>query len=126
MGDFGLDKIHIIDLLIRCVVGVFEEERKDRQDVIINITLHADLSAGCRSDDLEDTVDYKSIKKRILSALDGSSYMLIERMAERISEICLSDPRVKAAEVKVEKPGALRFARSVAVQITRFQKGFDA
>ena len=113
------DKIHILDLLLRCVVGVTEDERREKQDVNINITLEADLSEGCRSDRIEDTVDYKTIKKNVIALVENSEFHLLERLAERIADVCLSDPRVVRAQVFVEKPGALRFARSVGVEIVR-------
>jgi len=113
------DKIHIRDLHLRCIVGIYQEERREKQDIVINITLYVDLRAAGRSDRMEDTVDYKQIKKRIIALVEGSSCFLLERLAERIAGICLQDPRVRRAVVTVDKPGALRFARSVAVEITR-------
>lgn len=120
-GDH-LDKIHIRDLLQRCVIGIYDEERRDKQDVVINITLHADLRKAGQTDDIDDTVDYKAIKKNVVAMVDGSSFLLVERLAERIAEICLKDARVRQANVRVAKPGALRFARTVEVDITRTQE----
>ena len=114
-----MDKILIIDLLVHCVIGVNEDERRDKQDVIINLTLYADLHKPGKSDKFEDTVDYRSIKKQVISAVENSSYYLIEALAERIAEICLKNPLVQKVRVTVEKPAALRFARSVGVEITR-------
>jgi FolB domain-containing protein len=122
MAENTLDRIHIIDLLLRCVVGITEEERRDRQDVIINVTLHADLALACASDDISDAVDYKAVKKSIIMLLEREKFELIEAMAEKIAQACLDDQRVRRADVKVEKPGALRFAKSVAVEISRFNE----
>ena len=122
MPEPHLDRIHIRDLLQRCIIGIYDEERRDKQDVVINITLHADLRQAGQSDDIQDTVDYKAIKKQVIAMVDGSAFLLVERMAERIAEICLSDPRVAQVDVRVAKPGALRFARTVEVDITRTQK----
>lgn len=119
MGSETLDRIHIRDLLIRCVVGVYEEERRDARDVILNLTLHADLRAACRSDALEETLDYKAIKKRLKVRLEASSFFLVERLAQEAADLCLEDERVRRVEVTVDKPGALRFARSVAVSLVR-------
>jgi len=113
------DQIHIRDLHLRCVIGIYEEERRTKQDVMINVTLYADCRAAGRSDRIEDTVDYKAIKKRVIAMVEASDYFLVERLAERITELCLEDGRVHAARVVVDKPGALRFARSVAVEIVR-------
>ena len=67
-----LDRIHIRDLQARCIIGIYPDERVNKQDVIVNITLHVDLRAASVSDKLEDTVDYKTMKKRILAAVEDS------------------------------------------------------
>jgi D-erythro-7,8-dihydroneopterin triphosphate epimerase len=121
-GKPPLDRIHILDLKLRCIVGVFAEERREKQDVILNLTLYADLRKAGRSDELADTVDYKTIKKKVIALVEASSYQLVERLAERVAEVCLEDRRVKKVEVFLEKPGALRFARSVGVAIARERK----
>ncbi len=113
------DRIHIRDLLQRCVIGIYDEERRDKQDVVINITLHADLRKAGQTDDIEDTVDYKTIKKHVIAMVENSSFLLVERLAQRIAEICLENPQVERVDVQVAKPGALRFARTVDVDITR-------
>ena len=116
---FRMDKIMIKDLLVRTIIGASEEERRDRQDVFINVTLWADLRKAGRSDRLEDTLNYRTVNKRILSMLEDTPFHLVEAMAEKISELCLDISGVKRVQVRVEKPGALRFARSVGVEITR-------
>jgi len=113
------DRIHIRDLALRCIVGIEPEERRERQDVLINITMHADLRWAGRTDDIADTVDYKAVKLAVIAEVEGSSYYLVERLAERIAEICLSHSGVAAVRVLVEKPGALRFARTVGVEVFR-------
>lgn len=117
--DRQLDVIYIRDLVVRCIIGIYPEERREKQDITINIALRADLGGACASDCLEDTVDYKSVKKRVIAFVENSECLLIERLAQRIAEICLETPRVESVTVTVDKPGALRFARSVAVEITR-------
>ena len=118
----GLDRIHIRDLLLRCRIGVEEEERAKRQDVVLNLVIHADLSAGARSDRIEETISYRTLKKAIIAALDEDSFHLLEHLAERVAEVCLAAEGVVRVEVVADKPGALRFARSVAVEIVR-EKG---
>jgi dihydroneopterin aldolase/D-erythro-7,8-dihydroneopterin triphosphate epimerase len=119
MDDGNADKIHIRDLMCRCIVGIYPEERREKQDVVINISMWAEYQAACKSDDIEDTVDYKSIKKRVIAMVEDSSFNLLERLAQEIADICLENRRVKRVSVMVDKPGALRFARSVAVEIVR-------
>jgi len=119
MDSDGLDRIHIRDLRLRCIIGVNPEERRAKQDVDIQITLYADLHQAGKTDRIEDTVDYKAIKLRVVDAVESSSHLLLERLAERIAEICLAETAVRQARVLVEKPGALRFARTVGVEIVR-------
>jgi FolB domain-containing protein len=114
-----MDKLYIRDLKTRCIVGINDDERINKQDVIINVVIHGDLSVPCHSDRIEDTIDYKGIKKRIIAMVEDSSFGLIERLAEEVASICLSDSRVCRADVTIDKPGALRYARSVAVEISR-------
>ena len=114
-----MDRILIKDLAVRCVLGINDDERREKQDVLINVVLEADLRRAGKSDDFADTVDYRAIKKEIYAMAEGSEYFLVEALAERVAEICVKRPGVASAVVTVEKPAALRFARSVAVEITR-------
>jgi len=114
-----LDRIHIRDLQVRCIIGINADERVKRQDVIINVTLEADLRRACATDDIADTVDYKAIKTDIAQMVEASDYFLLERLAERVAGICLKANGVQRARVLIEKPGALRFARSIGVEIVR-------
>lgn len=118
----GLDRIYIRDLALRCIIGIEAHERAQQQDVVINMTLHADLREAGRSDKIEDTVNYKTIKRKVVDLVENSSCLLVERLAQEIANVCLLEPRVQRVEVTVDKPGALRFAKSVAVQIVR-QRG---
>jgi FolB domain-containing protein len=114
-----MDKILIKDLLARCIIGINDEERRDKQDVIINITLTADLKKACKTDRFDDTVDYRFIKKMIFNMVESSQFFLIEALAENITSLCLDVSGVTGVLVSVEKPSALRFARSVGVEIYR-------
>jgi dihydroneopterin aldolase/D-erythro-7,8-dihydroneopterin triphosphate epimerase len=113
------DRVFIRDLTIRCIVGIDEQERREKQEVLVHITMHTDLRKAGRTDALEDTVDYRAIKKRILRLAEESRFRLIEALAQSIADECLRDERVEQVEVVVEKPGALRFARTAGVQIVR-------
>ena len=119
--DRPLDRITIHELTTRTFVGFNPWEREKQQEVCITVSLHADLSAACRSDRVEDTVDYKAVKTQILNLVENNRFDLIEKMAQDIAEACLAEPRVMRADVTVNKGGALRFARSVEAAITRFK-----
>jgi FolB domain-containing protein len=121
MNRHALDKIYIRELRGRCILGVYQEEREKEQEVEINLTMYADLSKPCVSDQITDTIDYKGVKQDILALVQSSQFFLVERLAGSIAELVLRHPRVMAVDVTVDKPGALRFARSVAVQIHRRQ-----
>jgi dihydroneopterin aldolase/D-erythro-7,8-dihydroneopterin triphosphate epimerase len=116
------DLIEIHDLLLRTIIGVNPDERVNCQDVIVNVRLETDLAPAGRSDDLEDAVNYRTITKDIIDRVEASSFRLVERLAEEIAGVCLRDARVSRVTVSVQKPGALRFARSVGVTITRTQQ----
>ena len=113
------DQILIKDLLLRTIIGINPEERRNRQDVLINIVLHADTHAAGVSDDIEDAVNYRTITKQVIELVESSQFYLVEKLAAQIAAICLRDRRVTQVRVRVEKPGALRFARSVGVEIER-------
>ena len=119
------DRIYIRDLSLRCIIGVFPEERGKRQDVVINVVMETNFSRAVETDELDDTVDYKAIKEKIVALVEKSEFNLIESMANQIADICLEDLKVIRASVTVDKPGALRFARSVAVETTKKRDGND-
>jgi len=113
------DQIVIKDLFLRTIIGVNDDERSNRQDVLINLTLDIDARPAGRSDDIADAVNYRSITKQVIELVEGSHFFLVEKLAEEIAALCLRDPRVERARVTVEKPAALRFAQSVGVTIER-------
>ncbi len=117
-----LDKINVRDIRVECIIGVNPEERINKQEVVINLTLHADLSDACRSDNIEDTVNYKTIQDNVHAMVEASSFFLLEHLAEQIAGVCLAEQRVERVCVSVEKPEALHFARTVGIEITRSQK----
>jgi len=114
-----MDRIIIADLRARCIVGVNEDERREKQDVMINLSIYGDFRTPGRTDRFEDAVDYRAIKKQVLGLVDNSKYFLIEALAEAIATLCLATPGIVRVLVRVDKPSALRFARSVGVEIVR-------
>lgn len=114
-----MDRMTINDLVVRCVVGTKPEERTSPQDVCVNVILECDLSKAGRSDNLDDTVNYSDLRRRIVSLAQSGRFRLIESMAEAIAGVCLSDRRVHSAIVRVEKPGAVPGARSAGVEMRR-------
>ena len=121
MGDreADLDRLIVRGLALRCIIGVNPGEREHLQDVRIDLDLYADLSTASRTDSLGDSVDYRAIKRQVVERVESSSFLLIERLAGEVAEICLLHPAVRKVRVRVEKPGALRSARSVGVELVR-------
>jgi FolB domain-containing protein len=113
------DAITISDLLVRGIIGVNDWERRVRQDILINLTVYADLGPAGASDDVADTVNYRTLTKRIVAHVETASRKTVEALAADIARLCFEEPRVRRARIRVEKPGALRFARSVGVEIER-------
>ncbi len=107
--------IKIENLRLQTVVGIFEWEKNVKQDIVINIEIEFDGSEAIEKDDIEFTVDYKSLTKRIISEVEGREFNLIERIAGDVVKIILEDVRVSKATARVDKPGALRFADTVSV-----------
>ncbi|HUR26489.1 MAG TPA: dihydroneopterin aldolase [Candidatus Thermoplasmatota archaeon] len=105
-------------LAARTYIGVTPAERTKRQDVLIDLTLDVTTRAG-RTDRIGDAVDYKTIKEAVLDYVEETEHNLLEALAQGIADLCLVHASVHAVEVEVDKPGALRFARSVAVRLRR-------
>jgi len=114
-----MDRIFIRDLSLACTIGVNDWEREIQQPVKIDLDLHMDLYDAGRTDDLARTVDYKEIRDRVEEVVTRSRFFLIEALAHRIASVCLEHDAVKAVRVSLEKPGALRAARTVGVELTR-------
>ena len=113
------DRILIKDLLIRGVIGIHDWEREKKQDILINIEMEADCQPAGVSDEFRDAVDYRVVTKAVIALVEGSDFFLVEKLAEEIAKVCLEDSRVTLARVRVEKPGAVRFSRSVGVEVVR-------
>ncbi len=118
-GKDAMDRILINGLLIRCIIGVSKEERRDKQDVVVDLSIGTDTRAAAKTDRLADALDYRTLKKKILRLGEASRYRLLESLTEAIAALCMKESRIEKITVRAEKPGALRFARSVAVEITR-------
>jgi FolB domain-containing protein len=119
----GEDRIVIRDLLARGILGINDWEREQPQDILINLTMFCDLRRAGLSDDIADTVNYRTTTKRILSMVESSTRYTVEALAADIAKLCLEQPGVTRVRVRLEKPGALRFARSVGVEIERARDG---
>lgn len=115
-----MDQIFITDLLARGVIGITDKERAQPQDILINITIFSDISKAGESDQLEDTINYRTIAKKILAFTENARRYTVEALATDLAGLVLAEPGVRGVRMRVEKPGAVRFSRSVGVEIERF------
>lgn len=120
-----MDKIIIKDLLLRGIIGINEDERANKQDILINLVIYSDTRPAAASDDISDAVNYRTITKRIIAHVEQSSGFLVERLAGDIARLIIMEFGVEKVVVRVEKPGALRFARSVGVEIVRGRSDYS-
>jgi FolB domain-containing protein len=118
------DKIIIKDLLLRGIIGLNDWEREKKQDILINLTLFADTRAAGRLDDPVDILNYRTITKSIIEYVESSEHYLVEALAAALARICVVEHNADRVIVRVEKPGALRFAGSVGVEIERERADF--
>jgi FolB domain-containing protein len=116
-----MDEVFIKDLSVQAIIGINPDERVTPQEVLINVVLYVDTRPAARSDDIADAANYGTLAKRIVSMVKASQFFLVEKLASEVMHLCLADKRVERARVTVEKPTAVRVARSVGVTIERTQ-----
>jgi FolB domain-containing protein len=114
-----MDKVIIRDLLARGILGVNDWEREKPQDILINIVVFTDTRGAAKTDDLSDCVDYRNLAQKARSHAETAGRFTVEALANDLAGICLEDPNVRRAVVRVEKPGAVRFSASVGVEVER-------
>lgn len=117
-----MDKIFLSELKIETVIGIWEWERKIRQTVVVDLEMSADIAKAAATDSVEDTLNYKSVAKRIQQFVEDSSFQLVETLAEKIAAIVRDEYGVQWVRVRVNKPGAIRGSRDVGVIIERGDK----
>lgn len=119
------DMIEIESLRLRCLIGFSEWELDKKQDVVIHMTLFTDIRKGGLSDNPDDILNYKTVNKAVIQMVEASHYKTLEALATAIARVAVVDCGVPRIRVKVEKPGALRFADSVAIVIERTIEDFQ-
>lgn len=114
-----MDKILIRGLHARGILGVYEEERQQKRDILVWATLFTDTRRAAKSDSVEDSVDYAAVSEALCAAIEGSAFATVEALAEHLATVCLRFSGVEKALLRVEKPGAVAFVDSVGVEIER-------
>lgn len=115
----SMDIIYLSDLRIDTVIGIYDWERRIKQTVVFDLEMGADIRKAAASDDIDDTLNYKAVAKRIIGFVEKSEYQLVETLAEKVAEIILSEFNVPWVRVRLNKQGAVRGARDVGVIIER-------
>ena len=118
-----MDKVFIKDLLVRGIIGINDWERENKQDILINVVMHTNLLPAGKSDDIADTPNYRTVAKGIISHIELSQRFTVEALAADIAKICLDENHVDKVTVRIEKPSAVRFSKSVGVEIERSKSG---
>ncbi len=114
-----MDQVFITDLRARGIIGINDWEREKPQEILINLVLFGDLSKAGKSDDIRDSIDYRAVAKKVLAHAETANRLTVEALADDLAHLCLEVPGVQRVRVRVEKPGAVRFSRSVGVEIER-------
>jgi 7,8-dihydroneopterin aldolase/epimerase/oxygenase len=100
------DRIALRGLTARGYHGVYDFERRQGQDFVVDVELELDTAAAAASDDVADTAHYGELAGRLVQVIAGEPVNLIETLAQRLADACLADPRVDAVTVTVHKPQA--------------------
>ena len=114
-----MDQVFISDLIARGIIGVNDWEREKPQEISINIVLFADLHKAGSSDNIQDSINYRTVAKKVLAHAETAQRQTVEALAADIARLCLEQPGVQQVRVRVEKPGAVRFSRTVGIEIER-------
>lgn len=114
-----MDQVRITDLLTRGVIGLSEKERARPQDILVNVVMETDVCPAMASDSIQDCVDYSEMAKAIFALVEENKRYTLEALTGDIAGLCLSHPLVVSVRVRVEKTSAVRFAKSVGVEIFR-------
>lgn len=114
-----MDIVYIRDLRIETVIGIYDWEREIRQTVSLDLEMGTDIRKAGLSDSIEDTLDYKSVAKRLIQFVSDSEFQLVETLAERISDIVLNEYDVPWMKLRLSKPGAVTGSQDVGVIIER-------
>jgi dihydroneopterin aldolase len=113
------DRIFLRGLTTECIIGFVDWERRSPQTVVIDLEMPCDCARAARRDQVEDTVDYKSVAKRVLAWVQASQFHLVESLAQGLALLLLAEFPFEWVRVSVNKPGAIRHSRDVGVCIER-------
>lgn len=113
------DRIFLHGLAVDCIIGFIDWERRVKQSVVIDLELAVDCRETALRDEVDLTLNYKTVAKRVIAFVEASSFNLVETLVERIAQLLLGEFGVAWVRVTVSKPGAIRGSRDVGVTIER-------
>ncbi len=114
-----MDIIYLKNLKIDTVIGIYDWERRMKQTIILDLEMGADIRKAASTDNIEDTLNYKAIAKRLMSYVGESEFELVETLAENIAKIIMYEFNVPWLRLSLNKKGAVREVRDVGVMIER-------
>lgn len=117
-----MDTIFLQGITANCVVGVWEWEKRITQKIVVDLELAADIARAATSDELPDTLDYKSIAESVIEMLEASRFQLIETMAEEVAKLVMQKYAIPWVKVRINKGGAVKNVTNVGVMIERGQR----
>lgn len=113
------DRIFLRGLSVQCIIGFIDWERRIPQTLVFDLEIPCDCKRAAASDNVEDTVDYKRIAKRILGWVPTTRFLLVETLAHHLALLLVSEFNLEWIRLSLNKPGAIRDSRDVGVQIER-------
>lgn len=119
-----MDQVIIRDLIARGIIGINDWEREKPQEILINIVMFTDLHKAGESDDIADCVNYRTVSKKVQMHAEAAQRFTVEALASDLARLCLEEPGVQKVRLRVEKPNAVRFSRSVGVEIERSREDY--
>ena len=119
------DRIYGEDLRVKGTIGIFDWEKKIKQEISLSYEIDHDNLSASKEDKIEATTDYKTITKKIISFIEENKFELVETFAEKIAEMVIKDFDVNWIKLRVSKPGALRFSKDVGVIIERTSEDYE-
>jgi len=114
-----MDIVYIRELEIETVIGIYDWEREQKQTVSLDLEMGTDISLAAGSEDIEKTLDYKAVAKRLIEFVESSEFFLVETMAEKIAQIIMLEFSVPWLKLRLGKPGAVTGSKDVGVIIER-------
>lgn len=117
-----MDIVYIRELEIETIIGIYDWEREQRQTVSLDLEMATDIRPAAIDDDINKTLDYKSVAKRLIDFVGKSEFYLVETMAEEIAAIVRNEFDVSWVRLRLGKPGAVTGSKDVGVIIERGSK----